>query len=604
SATMVIWVAHNITQRKEMEQTLYAEKELAQVTLKSIGDAVITTNAVGQVKFVNPAAEQLTGWHTAEAQGKPLTEIFQIIDHFTREPVVNPVDVVLKTNQNYELANNTVLIARNEAEYAIEDSAAPIQDHQGKLIGAVIVFRDVTESRSLAHELSWQASHDALTGLYNRRKFEKFVEIAIKETQEQEIQHALCYLDLDRFKIINDTCGHAAGDELLKQITVHLKKRIRAVDIFARLGGDEFGLLLNQCPPEKALELAEQLRQLVQDFNFTWSDKVFKIGVSVGLVPIMPTVTNLASLLNTADLACYAAKKKGRNCVYLYDEQDAALAQQRGQRQWITKINQALLESFHLDESLGEKLVKESHRFSLHAQKIIGLRKSGEYHYEILLRLIDESGEIIAPGAFLPAAERYELMPAIDRWVVNAFFANYEAYCQSNQKHDSQTFDNLFAINLSGASINDSEFGTFLQAQFERYAIPPETICFEITETVAISSLDNAVTLIEKLKKIGCAIALDDFGSGMCSLGYLKNLPVDYLKIDGSFIKNIASDPINYATVEFFHHISKMMGIKTIAEFVEDELVLKNLQDIGIDYAQGYGIEQPQPLAFDQTIYS
>ena len=278
SETIAILVAHNITQRKEMEQDLYAEKELAQVTLKSIGDAVITTNAAGKVKFVNPAAERATGWNTVEAQGKPLADIFKIINHFTREPVPNPVDSVLQTNSIYELASDTLLIAKDGTEYAIEDSAAPIQNRQGELIGAVIVFHDVTESRSLVHKLSWQATHDALTGLYNRRKFKKLVDAAIQESQENKIYHALCYLDLDRFKIINDTCGHAAGDELLKQITTLLKQRIRSADVFARLGGDEFGLLLHQCPLERALELSNQLRQLIQDFRFIWEDKVLRIG--------------------------------------------------------------------------------------------------------------------------------------------------------------------------------------------------------------------------------------------------------------------------------------------------------------------------------------
>ena len=579
-----------ITERKLLEQKLFAEKELAQVTLKSIGDAVITTDASGKVQYVNPVAERLTGWSTAEATGRPSVEILQTIDRFTRKPIANPVDLVLQENQIYEFDSDTLLISRDGTEYAVENSAAPIHDSQGQLIGVVIVFHDVTQSRNLAQELSWQATHDSLTGLYNRRKFEEEVNLAITDSQKNDTCHALCYLDLDRFKIVNDTCGHVAGDELLKQITKLLKQRIRGSDIFARLGGDEFGLLLNQCSTEIAHKIANQLRQLVQNFCFTWEDKIFRIGVSIGLVTIDSTTANLTNVLSTADAACYAAKEEGRNCVHLYHEKDTVVAQQRGERQWIEKLNRAL----------------EENLFCLYAQKIISIEENRtQNHYEILLRLIDEPDrksekppKIIAPGAFLPAAERYDLMPAIDRWVVTTFLASYELYCQLRREQNKKPSTNLYTINLSGASINNREFGTFLQKQFACYAIPPETICFEITETVAISNLDNAITLIKQLKKLGCSIALDDFGSGMSSLTYLKNLPVDYLKIDGSFVKNIARDRIDYATVECFNHISQIMNIKTIAEFVEDDIILRNLKQIGVNYAQGYGIERPQPLSF------
>lgn len=605
SQTTAIWVARDISKRKEMEQSLYAEKELAQVTLKSIGDGVITTDALGKVRYVNPAAEQLTGWKTIEAQCRPLAEIFQIVDHLTREPVANPIDLVLQKNRVSKLVSDTLLISREGTEYAIEDSATLIKNRQGEVIGAVVVFRDVTQSRNLASELSWQATHDPLTGLYNRRKFEQQVDLAITDSQNNNAHHALCYLDLDRFKIVNDTCGHAAGDELLKQITILLKQRIRSSDIFARLGGDEFALLLHQCPIEIAHNIANQLRQLIENFRFAWEDKLFRIGVSIGLVAIDSTTENLTNLLSTADAACYAAKEKGRNCVHLYHKQDIVVAQQRGERQWIEKLNRALEENYCLDalpsEPFGDatQFVGGSHRFCLYAQKIISIEENcAENHYEILLRLIDEKGKIIAPGAFLPAAERYDLMPAIDRWVVTTFLAGYEVYCQLKQEQNQQPPTNLYTINLSGASINNQEFGTFLQKQFERYAIAAETICFEITETVAISNLDNAANLIGQLKKIGCSIALDDFGSGMCSLAYLKNLPVNYLKIDGSFVKNIANDRLDYATVECFHHISQIMNIKTIAEFVEDDVILQNLKQIGVNYAQGYGIERPQPLIF------
>ena len=597
SETMVLWVAHNITQRQQMEQNLFAEKELSDITLKSIGDAVITTDALGKIKYLNPIAEDLTGWKTAEAKDKSFKEFFQIVNLFSRQPVVNPIDLVLENNQNFELSADTLLIAKDGTEYSIENSAAPIRDRQGKMVGAVMVFRDITQSLACNLKLAWEANHDHLTGLYNRRKFNELADAAIKDVRYNDTRHALCYLDLDRFKIVNDTCGHAAGDELLIQITKLLKQRIRDSDIFARLGGDEFGLLLHQCPLEIAQKIANQLRQLVHDFRFTYLDKVFRIGVSIGLVAIDSDIDNLASLLKKADAACYAAKQKGRNNVYIYREHNTEIAQQRKATQWVEKLNRAL----------------EENRFCLYAQKIVSLRNyigeqtrdisqqqcTNDIHYEILLRLIDDSGELISPGAFLPAAERCDLMPEIDRWVINAFLASYEVYCQSRQRQQLSSPTNMYTINLSGASINNWDFGTFLEEQFSRYSIPSQTICFEITETVAISNLDNAVTLIEKLKKLGCSIALDDFGSGMSSFNYLKNLHVDYLKIDGSFVKNIVDDHVDYATVECFNHISQIMNIKTIAEYVENDVILQNLQKIGVNYAQGYGIERPQPLAFN-----
>ena len=342
-----------------------------------------------------------------------------------------------------------------------------------------------------------------------------------------------------------------------------------------------------------AHKIADQSRQLIEDLRFVWEDKIFRIGVSIGLVVIDQTTENVANLLSKADMACYAAKEKGRNCVYIYHEGDVAITQQRGQRQWIKKINSALEETPYADPKVG------SYRFSLYTQKIVSIDENiRNPHYEILLRLIDRSGKIIAPGAFFPAAERHDLMPAIDRWVISTFLADYEIYRQSRQEQNLPPLKSLYTINLFGASINIEEFIVFLEEQFEIYAVPPQTICFEITETVAISNLDNVANLIAKLKQLGCSIALDDFGSGMYSPNYLKSLAVDYLKIDGSLVKNIAKDSIDRATVECFQNISQIMGIKTIAEFVENDEILQNLKQIGIHYAQGYGIERPQPLDF------
>ena len=573
-------------QRELEEQTkqLQEEKELAQVTLQSIGDAVITTNNLSQIVNINPMAEHLTGWKEEEAKGKPLFEVFHIINEYTRKLAPNPVEKVLEQNKVFGLANHTILVSRDGQEYAIEDSAAPIRDRRGNMIGAVMVFHDVTESRRLArltNQLSWQATHDALTGLCNRHKFEQKLVEAIASAHEEEQEHALCYLDLDQFKIVNDTCGHQAGDELLRQITHLLNQKIRSSDVLARLGGDEFGLLLHQCPLEIAIQIANKLRQLIENFRFTWQNKTFAIGVSIGLVAINSSTENLDSLMSAADAACYAAKARGRNCVHLYHNNDAELSKQRGERQWIAKLNQALSE----------------HRFCLYTQKIISIEKNSEDNrYEILIRLQDEQGKLIPPGAFIPAAERYDLMPAIDRWVIYRFFTYYEQYSQQQTISKSSPANTLYSINLSGASINNKPFRLFLQEQFNRFQIDPTTICFEITETAAIANLATASLFMQELKEIGCSIALDDFGSGMSSLTYLKNLPVDYLKIDGSFVKNIVNDEIDCTAVEFFNRLGQIMNLKTVAEFVEDEAILQKLKEIGVDYAQGYGIDLPIPL--------
>jgi diguanylate cyclase (GGDEF)-like protein/PAS domain S-box-containing protein len=562
-------------ERQRMSELLFQEKELAQVTLQSIGDAVITTDAEGKIEYFNPVAEQLTGWKGHQVKGILLTEIFKIVNEVTRQPVENPVEKVLREGRIVGLANHTILIAKDGTEYAIDDSAAPIRDRNGHMLGVVLVFHDVTQSRQLERDISWQANHDALTGLVNRRKFEEQLKEAILGARNAKQEHALAYVDLDQFKVVNDTCGHVAGDELLRQVTHLLQKRVRNTDILARLGGDEFGLLLYQCPLDRARQIVEILRQIIQDFRFSWDGKTFTIGASVGLVGIDCDTRDLSSLLSAADSACYAAKEKGRNCIHIYRPDDCDLMRQRGERHWIARIHKAL----------------EENRFRLYCQKISPIHQgSGEEHYEVLLRLVDEEGKLIAPMAFIPAAERYDLMPAIDRWVISNFFDSYaDSHVNGSQ---------IYTINLSGASVNNPEFFSFLEEQFAQHAISPEKICFEITETTAITNLEQAAKLIHSLKEIGCRFALDDFGSGMSSLVYLKNLPVDYLKIDGSFVRNIADNPIDYAMVESFNQISHVMGIQTIAEFVENESILEKLREIGVDYAQGYCIDRPSPCLF------
>ncbi|WP_341528330.1 EAL domain-containing protein [Nostoc sp. UHCC 0302] len=572
-------------ERKQAQEALFQEKELAQVTLQSIGDAVITTDAQGLVQYLNPIAEKLTGWSQSEAQGLSLSEVFQIVNETTREPVANPLEKALREGHTVGLANHTILIARNGDEFAIDDSAAPIRASNGQIIGAVMVFHDVSHTRSLSRQLSWHASHDALTGLVNRREFEHHLEQAIKDAKMHNEQHALCYLDLDQFKIVNDTCGHLAGDELLRQVTALFQSQVRKTDTLARIGGDEFGLLLNQCPLEQAQRVSNSIRQKVQEFRFVWQEKLFAIGVSIGLVMIHTNSESVAHVLSLADAACYAAKNRGRNRVHVYQVDDVDLLQQQGEMEWVTRIAHAL----------------EENRFCLYYQTIIPVvpTEITEQHYEVLLRLQDETGSLVLPMAFIPAAERYNLMHLIDRWVIRTLFATQGQHyrnvwneCQL-KNHECNC---IYAINLSGASINDEQFIEFLHEQFALHQIPPQMICFEITETVAISNLSKAVLFISELRSLGCRFALDDFGSGMSSFTYLKNLPVDFLKIDGSFIKQILDNPIDLAMVEAINHVGHIMGIQTIAEFVENDAILEKIKVLGVNYAQGYSIAKPCPL--------
>ncbi len=567
-------VGRDITVLKQTEETLFHEKELAQVTLQSIGDAVITTDATGRVEYLNPVAESLTGWSQLAARGVPLAEVFRLVHETTREPVMNPIEQALKENRVVGLANHTVLISRNNQEIPIEDSAAPIRNREGKIIGAVMVFHDVTQNRTLSRQLSWQASHDALTGLVNRREFERQVEQALSLAKLDYQVHALCYLDLDRFKIVNDTCGHIAGDELLRQITALLQGKIRKTDTLARLGGDEFGVLLNQCTLKQALRVANKLRECVHEFRFVWQEQAFTIGASIGLVGIDADSTSFAEIVSAADAACYTAKNRGRNRVYVAETNDLELLQQRGEMQWVSRIGQAL----------------ESDLFCLYAQPIAAITPTAQKgdHYEVLLRLCDEEGNLVPPMAFIPAAERYNLMHLIDRWVIRTLFRDY-----SNVVNREQS---VYAINLSGSSINDDQFIDFLHEQFASFCISPQHICFEITETVAISNLTKASQFIQELQYLGCRFALDDFGAGMSSFAYLKSLPVNYLKIDGSFIRNIVEDSVDNAIVAAITHLGSVMGIQTIAEFVENEAILERITALGIDYAQGYGIAVPCPL--------
>ncbi len=563
----------DITERKKAETAVFQAKERAQVTLQSIGDAVITTDSEGRIDYMNPVAESLTGWENREAQAQLIGNVLTVVDETTREASECPIMRCLREGQVLGLTEHTVLVNRRGQEIAIQDSAAPIRDRAGNLIGAVMVFHDVSKERRLHRALHYQASHDTLTGLINRREFENRLTAAVETVrQNADCRHALLYLDLDQFKLVNDTCGHPAGDQLLKQITSVLQSRVRVGDTLARLGGDEFGILLQNCALDQALRIAEALRQAIRDYRFIWQDGVLAVGVSVGIVEITSDTPTVAGVMSAADVACYAAKDQGRNRVQLYKPDN--VPERHREMHWVSKLARAC------DES----------RFELFYQPIvpIGATPHVREHFELMLRLRDESGLLIAPAEFIPAAERYNVMPSIDRWVVR------QALDRVVHRSASGVKPYTVAVNLSGTSLNDERFLEYLIAELSSHELTPGAMCFEITETAAIANLGNVVYFMRELKARGCHFALDDFGSGLSSFLYLKTFPVDYLKIDGQFIENVTRDPVDRSMVEAISQVGKAMGIQTIAERVESAEVLAELGRLGIGFAQGYYIAEPR----------
>lgn len=458
----------------------------------------------------------------------------------------------------------------------VRDSVRLLCDAAGRPVELVGSWLDNTEAHLLSEQLELQASLDDLTGLLNRRAFEHKLGRALESTRLEGFQHALCYLDLDQFKVINDTCGHIAGDAVLRQLAHVLEGCIRQQDTLARLGGDEFGLLMERCSHDGAMRVAEELCKAIGDFRFVWGDRSFRLGVSIGVVLIDETVEGLNAALSAADSACYAAKDAGRNRVHIYTENDIELARRYGEMQWVSRITEAL----------------EQNRFDLSFQPIVPVSgERGGHHYELLLRMYDEDGGVVLPGAFLPAAERYHLAGRLDEWVLDRAIT----WLTDNPEHLDEL--SLCAINLSGHSLGDARLLAWLVERLEQHETLASKLCFEVTETAAISNMCNALSFIETLRAMGCRFALDDFGSGLSSFAYLKTLPVDFIKIDGIFVEDIAVNPVAYAMVRSINEIGQVMGIKTVAEFVESDQSLTKLRDIGIDFAQGYGIGRPRPIA-------
>lgn len=563
-----------VRETRRVANCLRDEKERALTTLYSIGDAVITTGANGHIDMINPVAEEILGKQLADVKGLHYSEVLQL--YHDSSVYETPLAHAMAQDEILFSSNAYILRRHDNREFAVEYTAAPIRDAAGEVIGGILTLRDVTEMNQLSEQLQYQATHDALTGLMNRSEFEKRLAMALHIAHAEQLSHVLCYLDLDQFKVVNDTCGHSAGDELLKQLAPLLKPLIRGNDVLARLGGDEFGVLLEGCNQLKGLDIADRLRQTIKDFRFNWDNNVFEIGVSIGLVCIDEHSGNLNELMSAADSACYMAKDLGRNQVHVYYHDDQALMKRKGEMQWLPVINHAI----------------EHDRFLLYYQPIHATGNGSNYRiHEFLIRLLDEDENIIPPMAFIPAAERYNVASALDRWVVNhaiRFLARHS---------DLAAAGNLYTINLSAQSLCNESFLSHVIQCLDENKLMPELICFEITETAAIANLTSAMTFISTLREMGCMFALDDFGSGLSSYTYLKNLHVDFLKIDGSFIRNIENDELNQAFVRSIQQVADIMGIATIAEYVETEKCARFLTECGVGYLQGHGLGKPRPIA-------
>ncbi len=574
-ASAILGVSLDITRHKQIEQALIEEKERAEITLHSISDAVITTDRGGELRYLNPSAERLTGWTLAEAGGKRLDDVFKLIDEQTRQPI--PVAAIDTTTKNALVTppDRHVLIGRHGNEYAIEDSIAPIRLPGGDTLGIVIVFRDVTDSRRMARRMIHLATHDPLTGLVNRREFERRLKRVVIDAKTKQSEHVLCYLDLDQFKIVNDAAGHGAGDALLTELATRLRGNLRSRDTFARLGGDEFSVLLENCALHTAITIANALVGAVRDFPFTWQGRSFEITVSIGLVPITRDVEDMDQVLSQGDIACYTAKDLGRNRIHVYQPDDGEFNRRQSE----------ILRVADLSDALSQK------RFCLYAQPIFAMDADPirPRFLEVLVRLVDEHGNLVLPAAFIPAAERLGLMTAIDRWIVRTAIRHFFRY-------NAEFGEVGISINLSGSSLNDDRLLQLIREELSELEVAANRICFEITETAAVSNLERAAEFIRELKAIGCEFALDDFGSGLSSFNYLKNLHVDYLKIDGSFVHNMASDSIDHAMVAAINQVGHVMGIQTVAECADSHTVVEQLQSLGVDMAQGAYLGAVQPL--------
>lgn len=573
-------VTRDLTERKQHDDelrasadALHAEKDLLQVTLKSIGDGVISTDHQGLVVLMNPSAETMTGWTMAQSQGRPLEEVFQLIDAENLESQENPVRECLADNRVTHLREGTALLGRQGLQREIQDSAAPIRNSDGAVIGAILVFQDVTKMRHAQRELRFQAEHDPLTGVPNRKQLESRLLEAIEDSAKNDRGHTLCFLDLDRFKVINDTAGHVAGDAFLRLVSQVLRHSLRNSDFVARLGGDEFAVILYNCANQPAVQILSKLVEAVAAIQFSWEGRLYQTTVSVGATTITPTTGLSTHVMKQADVACYSSKRAGRNRISIYQPDQGEVDERQRELHMVSEIREALVQK----------------RFRLVAQEIVPTWDSDDIHYELLVRMIDHTGESVLPGRFIPAAELYGLMVDIDRWVLQEALGRLA-------KDLCQVSNLSISINLSAQSLNDPTFLPFLLKLFEESELSPSKVILEVTETALVHNIISASHMLQELRAIGCRIALDDFGAGLSSFGYLRNFKVDIIKIEGSFVRDMLLSPVDLAIVKSINQIAHELNAKTVAEYVESKEIFERLKELKVDFGQGYALGRPKPI--------
>ena len=567
-------LSQEVGERIRAEGIARQESKRLAVTLASIGDGVITIKPDSTIEYMNRAAEQLTQLNCEQVMGQPVDKVLLLLDRISgNEKSIGTIPPDKQSRM--ESSGDGILILNNGEQLDIQQTVADITDEEGTTHGSVIVLRDVSEARALAQRLTHQATHDPLTGLVNRREFESRVNIALNRASSDNITHTVGYIDLDKFKVVNDSCGHTTGDRLLRELSERVKSRLRKGDTFARLGGDEFGLLLDQCSIEKGLEIAQTVKQTISDYRLLHNDQVYSVGASIGLVEISSESNDLSTLLSVADAACYMAKERGRNCVQVYRSTDQDIIQRQGETRWAHIIRKAL----------------DTSAFELHCQPISSIQEQAEEicHHEVLIRLRNDDNKLVYPGSFMHAAEHFGLLTSIDSWVIT------ESFDWLGQNSAAIETGRL-SINIAGASLSDPSFLSFVTDSFNSSGADPRQVIFEITENVAISNLNVAIEFMATLGKLGCEFALDDFGRGFSSLSSLKELPVNYLKIDGGFIKNILDDPADQATVNAINEIGHALGKKTVAEHVESDAICQHLKGVGVDFVQGFSVARPMHI--------
>ncbi len=578
-APAVVFTATEMISTETMATGAFASgaRSRARATLESLGDGLLTTDVHGRIDYLNPSAEALLGHRLSDVDGKPFADVVTVVDEADRKALVDPVRQCLANGVRVSLGRRAVVVTSVDgSEHSIELTAAPLIGDNGEPSGAVVLLHDVTELRGIARQMTYQASHDALTGLVNRREFERRLQDNLELARSGAQTHVLCYLDLDRFKAVNDTSGHLAGDNMLRELAALLKDAVRDSDTVARIGGDEFALLLVGCPLEKAIQIAEDVSTAIRDYRFVWKDKIFTVGVSIGLVEIGRESTSAEDVMSAADSACYVAKNQSGGRVHVYSVRDEAMARQRGEIHWLQRLQHALRDG----------------QFRLYTQQILAAPAQGSHGpaIEVLVRLIGDDGTVIVPAEFLKAAERYRLMSLVDRWVVQTALAALGRGALKLPPGRS------LSINLSGQTLGDATFLEFVVDCLDRTGVAPAQVCFEVTEASVVANLDYARRFIAVLHGMGCQFALDDFGSGLGSFTNLKTLPMDFLKIDGADMRDLGKDTVNQAMVAAMIKLARTLDFQIIAEQVEDAASLEAARGMGIQYIQGYIIGYPEPM--------